>query len=286
MSNEEKKKKLKERMQKIANSKEISSVSDNFKKKISDMKKSAPKDTRTKREKFLDDMKKLRNQNVKIEKSEVFKEGSKPLKIKRLQTDKPEVTKVKGTTQYIKDKEIVPQKDISKYRKQKANLNKIKQMEIEHKKKTNIVQDISKPTKESNTRSAKKKVRTNLNLQETLRKTKKDAMKRKDFKKVSQIEEIIEKASKSGKKFLKKAGKRTLKSIPFLGTALGVAEAIYSKDASAAIPEEFRSTEAGPKKGTPQHRLESGEELSKEDIKKLYKNNNNKTAKKIAKKMK
>jgi hydroxyethylthiazole kinase-like sugar kinase family protein len=103
-------------------------------------------------------------------------------------------------------------------------------------------------------------------------------IKGEDFtKKIAKLREA-RKAAKEGtmtaaktgaKSALKKASKtvlmRGLKSIPFLGSVIGIGQALKSGDVSAAVPEEIRPTAAGPKKGSVEAKLESGKKLTAEE---------------------
>lgn len=80
---------------------------------------------------------------------------------------------------------------------------------------------------------------------------------------------------KSGKEFtgdiakkraLRSLGGRALKAVPFLG---GIASAISSGDASAAVPILGEADELGPGKDTLEGRLERGEMLSAEEMQQL-----------------
>jgi hypothetical protein len=83
----------------------------------------------------------------------------------------------------------------------------------------------------------------------------------------STLKRIMSIARKGG--LMKKIGKKAASIIPFASTVAGVASAISSGDASAAIPDEIRPTDAGPKKGTLQHKMESGSRLTPEERKTL-----------------
>lgn len=55
-----------------------------------------------------------------------------------------------------------------------------------------------------------------------------------------------------------KLAKNSLKSIPFLGTAMGIGSALMSRDASAAIPVLNEAEAVGPTEGSLEAKLENG----------------------------
>lgn len=66
------------------------------------------------------------------------------------------------------------------------------------------------------------------------------------------------------KSFAKKS-KGMLSAVPFLGSAIGVASALSSGDASAALPILNEADDLGPAKGSPEAEFESGRKMSPED---------------------
>jgi hypothetical protein len=90
---------------------------------------------------------------------------------------------------------------------------------------------------------------------EGLRKIQKAAEKLKSAGQGSRADDLIKKAmeSKAFKRIAKSAAKKTLKSIPIVG---GLASAIMSKDASAAVPVLSEAEEAGPSKGSLEAKME------------------------------
>lgn len=73
-------------------------------------------------------------------------------------------------------------------------------------------------------------------------------------------------AQKVAKKAAKTVGKKGLKSIPVLGPLVGLASALESGDASAAIPILNEAENLGPQAGSLEYKLESGEQLSPEEM--------------------
>jgi len=79
---------------------------------------------------------------------------------------------------------------------------------------------------------------------------------------------ILKKAGKVASK-ASKVARRGLKSVPILGSLIGIGSALASGDSSAAVPILNEAETLGPKKGTLQHKLESGQKLTKEEMEKL-----------------
>ena len=73
-----------------------------------------------------------------------------------------------------------------------------------------------------------------------------------DISRIRKGRAALEKAMKS--KMFKQIAKKGLKALPVVG---GIATAISSKDASAAVPVLGDSEAAGPKKGTPGYDIEN-----------------------------
>lgn len=89
-----------------------------------------------------------------------------------------------------------------------------------------------------------------LALKQDLSATATDAAKRGDVKTLKKINKIAKKFNIG--KAAKKVGKKLLGAVPFVG---GLASAIATKDASAAIPGDISAT--GPGKGTPSSVIEN-----------------------------
>jgi len=100
-----------------------------------------------------------------------------------------------------------------------------------------------------------------IKLKGDLKATMEDAIKRGDHTMMNKLKQVAT-------KFSKNAGKG-LKSIPILGSAIGLASAIGSDDASAAIPILDSAESLGPQKGSLDYRLENGmlTEEDKEELK-------------------
>lgn len=81
------------------------------------------------------------------------------------------------------------------------------------------------------------------------------------------LSKLIKKVAKSP--FAKKAGKKLLSAIPLVG---GIASAISSGDIKAAVPGLDLIDNIGPKEGSLNHRIETGN-LTPEDIELLKRNN-------------
>lgn len=64
---------------------------------------------------------------------------------------------------------------------------------------------------------------------------------------------------------LAKTAKNTLKSVPLVGTAVGLGSMLLGNDASAATPIFNEVEDVGPNKGTLEWKLENGEPLTEEE---------------------
>lgn len=83
-------------------------------------------------------------------------------------------------------------------------------------------------------------------MKANLRETLKDALQKGDKTMIDKVQRAMSKFGKG------------MKSIPILGSAIGLASAIGSEDASAAIPILDSAESLGPNKGTLDYRLEQG----------------------------
>lgn len=81
-------------------------------------------------------------------------------------------------------------------------------------------------------------------------------------------------AKKGTKKAASTVGKKLLSAIPFVG---GLAAALATGDAEAAIPDEIRSTPTGPRAGTLEAALESGARLTPAQLADLRRQQNEQT---------
>lgn len=85
------------------------------------------------------------------------------------------------------------------------------------------------------------------------------------------LSDLVKKVSKSkfAKKGIKKVGKKLLSAIPFVG---GIASALSSGDIKAAVPGLDLIDNVGPKKGSLNQRIESGD-LTPEELEELKRTN-------------
>lgn len=200
-------------------------------------------DRASKIEKFIQDREELKKSPVKVkERGSVFKD--KNPKIKSLPNQpKPLKTTIKSSTPKIDTKEVT-----------KLTPERFKAVQEKLKAKSVVKGKLSQALKKGDIKAVKGIVEQ---VGDVAKKTGKTDL----------LADLVKRVSKS--KFAKQGVKKIIGAIPLVG---GVASALSSGDIKAAVPGLDYIDDLGPKKGSLNHRIETGQ-LTAEDIKMLKEKN-------------